>query len=225
MPIRINLLAEQQAADELRRRDPVKRALWVAGFIVGAFAIWSGRLQVKLMAAQREVSSLEADWKKLEPSFKNVTANLEAAAEAQRKWAALQSLAVNRFLWANPLDALQYVIAKVDDIQVLRLKTDQTYFITEGVKPSTNAEGVVIRGRPGTSRERVMLTLEAKDYSRPHPGDQIFKLQEAINSNAYFKTNLQKAELAAKSPEIAEPGTGRRYVTFTLDCLYSEKTR
>ncbi|HYT62059.1 MAG TPA: hypothetical protein VEL06_17905 [Haliangiales bacterium] len=224
MPIRINLLAEQQAADDLRRRDPVKRALWVAGFIVGALAIWSGRLQVKLMAAKREVSGFEADWKKLEPSFQKVTANLESAADAQRKWAALQSLAVNRFLWANPLDALQYVIVKVDDIQVLRLKTDQTYFITEGVKPSTN-EGVVSRGRPGTSRERVMLTLEAKDYSRPHPGDQIFKLQEAINSNPYFKTNLQKAELTAKSPEMADPATGRRYVTFTLDCLYSEKTR
>ncbi len=105
------------------------------------------------------------------------------------------------------------------------MKTDQTYFITEGVKPSTNADGVVIRGRPGTSREKAMLTIEAKDSSRPHPGDQIFKLQEAINSNPYFKTNLQKAELATRSPEMVDPATGRRYVTFTLECQYSEKTR
>src|SRR2546430_8516685 len=41
----------------------------------------------------------------------------------------------NRFLWAAPLNALQYVIAKVDDVQVLRLNTEQTYAITEGVKP------------------------------------------------------------------------------------------
>ena len=30
MPIRLNLLAEAQAAEDLRRRDPVKRALWLA---------------------------------------------------------------------------------------------------------------------------------------------------------------------------------------------------
>ena len=34
MPIRINLLAEAQAAEEMRRRDPVKRALWGASIVV-----------------------------------------------------------------------------------------------------------------------------------------------------------------------------------------------
>ena len=47
MPIRINLLAEQQAAEELRRRDPVKRAIWVAGFFVVVVVVWSGYLQFK----------------------------------------------------------------------------------------------------------------------------------------------------------------------------------
>ncbi len=38
MPIRLNLLAEAQAAEEMRRRDPVKRALWLAGLIIAADA-------------------------------------------------------------------------------------------------------------------------------------------------------------------------------------------
>ncbi|HZI33456.1 MAG TPA: hypothetical protein VFF11_14035, partial [Candidatus Binatia bacterium] len=100
MPIRLNLLAEQQAAEDLRRRDPVKRAMWVAGLIVGVVVIWSGHLQIKLMAAMHEVNKYESEWKKLEPEYKKVTANLDRAAEARRKWAALQSLASNRFLWA-----------------------------------------------------------------------------------------------------------------------------
>jgi hypothetical protein len=98
MPIRLNLLAEQQAAEDLRRRDPVKRAMWVAGLIVGVVAIWSGRLQIKLMAAMHVVNGYEAEWKKLEPEYKKVTANFDKAAEAERKWTALQSLASNRVL-------------------------------------------------------------------------------------------------------------------------------
>ena len=38
MPIRINLLAEEQYLAEMRRRDPVKRAAWVGGFL-GAVAV------------------------------------------------------------------------------------------------------------------------------------------------------------------------------------------
>ena len=36
MPIRLNLLAEAQAAEEARRRDPVKRAVWMAALIIVA---------------------------------------------------------------------------------------------------------------------------------------------------------------------------------------------
>ena len=107
MPIRLNLLAEQQAAEDLRRRDPVKRAIWVAGLIVGVMVIWSGRLQIKLMGAMSEVNRYESEWKKLESDYNKVTANFEKAADAETKWAALQALATNRFLWAGPLNALQ----------------------------------------------------------------------------------------------------------------------
>ena len=105
MPIRINLLAEQQAAEDLRRRDPVKRALWVAGLIVGVMVVWSGRLQIKLMAATREINRYESEWKKLEPNYKKVTANFDKAADAEMKWAALHALATNRF--AQQLAQLQ----------------------------------------------------------------------------------------------------------------------
>ena len=35
MPIRINYLAEEQAAEDLRRRDPVKRNVMGAGAVIG----------------------------------------------------------------------------------------------------------------------------------------------------------------------------------------------
>src|SRR5205814_2059394 len=133
MPIRINLLAEQQAAEELRRRDPVKRATWVGALLVGALAVWSGYLQVRLMAATSEANRYESEWRKLESAYKKVTADMEAAAESERKWSALQTLATNRFLWANPLNALQFAMVTVDDVQITALKTSQSYAITEAV--------------------------------------------------------------------------------------------
>ena len=226
MPIRINLLAEQQEAEEIRRRDPVKRALWIGGILVGALVVWGGRLQIQLMAATHEVSGIDSEWKRLEPSFKKVTANIEMVADAERKWAALQSLATNRFLWAAPLNSLQYVITKVDEVQVVRLKTEQSYVVTEGTKPATNlVDGTISRGRPAVSREKVVLAIDARDYSK-NSGDQIFKFQEALNNNPYFKTNLQKTELMTRSPEMTDPNNqARHFVTFTIGCQYPEKTR
>ncbi len=231
MPIRINLLAEQQEADELRRRDPVKRATWVGGFLVGVLAVWGGYLQVRLMAATREVNRYESEWKKLEPDYKKVSANMEAATELERKWAALQALATNRFLWANPLNALQFVMVTADEVQITALKTSQSYTITEPVKPSTNTVGKVSLGKPGTSREKVTFNLDGRDTSKEpkdpskRSTDGVFKLQEAINNYPYFTTNLVKSQLITRSPDQIDPNNPtRRFSTFTLGCEFPEIT-
>src|SRR5258705_7681896 len=118
------------------------------------------------MAATSEVNRYEAEWRKLEAAFKKVSGNVEAAAEAERKWVALQSLSTNRFLWANPLNALQFVMVTVDEVQITGIKTAQSYAVSEPVKPTTNTTGVVTRGRPGASRERVVFSLDGKDTSK-----------------------------------------------------------
>src|ERR1051326_4723663 len=233
MPIRINRLAEQRAADDLPRRDPVKRATWVGAFLVGVMALWGGYLQIRLMGATSEANGYESEWKKLESDFKKVSANMEKAAEAERKWGALQSLATNRFLWANPLNALQFVMTTVDDVQITALRTSQTYATTEPVKPSTNStSGTVTHGRPGTSKEKIVLTLDGKDTSKElkdptqRSTEGVFKLQESINNNPYFKTNQVTSQLITRSPFQIDPNNpSKRFSTFTLGCEFPEKTR
>jgi hypothetical protein len=222
MPIRINLLAERQAAEEMRRRDPVKRATIGAGFVLALLAAWGGYLQVRLMGAMRNVNRYETEWKALEKEYNQVTSNLNATATAEKRIAALQSLATNRFLWAPALNALQY--AWVDDVQTIRLRTEQTYTQTEGIKPSTNTAGVVSSGKPPTAREKVVLAIEAKDSSSK-PGDQILKFQEKINNEPYFKTNLEKSELTGRTPVQTDPATLRPFVQFTVECQFPEKRR
>jgi len=223
MPIRLNLLAEQHAAEELRRRDPVKRATWIVSIVVGVLVLWGGYLQVRLFAVLREVRQHDQAWKAIESEYKTVSTNLNLTAEAGQKRAALVSLATNRFLWGPMLNALQY--SMVDDIQVARLRAEQTYTITEGIKPSTNTAGIVSRGKPATSREKVMLTIEARDASL-RSGDQVFRFQEKLNGETYFKNNLQKVELTGKSQPQPDPANPNRpYVQFTLECKYPEKVR
>jgi hypothetical protein len=223
MPIRLNLLAEQQAAEELRRRDPVKRATWIAGTAVGVLVVWGGYLQIRLLAEMREVRHYEKAWKALEKDYKIVSANIDRTAEAVQKRAALVSLATNRFLWAPMLNALQYTW--VDDVQIVHLKTDQSFTLTEGIKPSTNSAGIMSRGKPPTSREKILLTIEAKDYS-VKSGNQIFKFQEKLNAESYFKTNLQKIELSNRSQPQTDPANlNRPFVQFTLECRYPENVR
>jgi len=208
----------------MRRRDPVKRATWASGFLVGVLVVWSGYLQFRLMAAMRDVQRYESEWSKIEADYLRVSTNLTKAAEAERKWGALQSLATNRFLWATPLNALQFVMLTVNDVQVTRLKTDQSYVITQAIAPSTNAAGGISHGKPGSSRERILLTLDAKDSSA-RPGDQISKFQQAITNNPYFKTNLQRVELTQFSPRQEGDANTRPFVTFTLECQYPDKVR
>ena len=59
MPIRINLLAEVQTAEELRRRDPVKRVVVGGLLLLAAMAVWSSTVQLKVMLANRELGQAQ----------------------------------------------------------------------------------------------------------------------------------------------------------------------
>src|SRR5580765_342387 len=98
MPIRINLLAEDQAAEQMRRRDPIKRVVWGAGLLITLVLAWSAWLQIRVGYASHEASEYEVRWTKLEKDFKRVTSNLQQTAEIERKLSALNRLATNRFL-------------------------------------------------------------------------------------------------------------------------------
>ena len=60
MPIRINLLAEQLEAEEARRRDPIKRALWMGGSFFVTLVLFSASLQYRLSSARNELATVQA---------------------------------------------------------------------------------------------------------------------------------------------------------------------
>jgi hypothetical protein len=225
MPISLNLLAEANAAEEQRRKDPVKRGMFICGFIVFLVVLWSSTLQFKIIAANSELSRLNARWKELEKSYQNALDTRKRSSDVDTRLAALQNLTTNRFLWGSAFNAVQLSLNGIEDVQVTRIKTEQNYQQTEEIKPRRDG-GRASPGRPATAVERVSITLDAVDRST-QPGGHVSRFKETIAGVPYFHQNLAKTNgvlLTSLSAPQATPN-GRPQVLFTLQCFFPEKAR
>jgi hypothetical protein len=224
MPIRLNLLAEAQAAEEMRRRDPVKRAMWLAALLIAMVLVWASSLQLKAIVANKDLGAVVAQMNLCTNEYKTVVEMQKKVAEMSQKLTALHELSTNRFLNGTLLNALQQTT--VEDVQLVHLKLDQTYLFTEGTKAKTNGSKV-IPGIPPTVTEKTVLTLDGNDSSAT-PGDQVTRIKEAIDNYPYFRESLDRAGGVSwknsSTPQLS-PETGKAIVTFTLECRYPEKTR
>ena len=228
MPIRLNLLAEAQSIEDMRRRDPVKRAIWAGALLSALMLVWSSSLQLKAMLASNEVGRTEGLMNTRKNEFQQVLDNQKKTEEIRQKLAALQQLTTNRFLQATLLNALQHATA--DDVQLVRVKTDQSYTYKEETKARTNASSV-IPFKPATVTEKIVLSLDGTDSSA-NPGDQVNSFKQILGTNAYFrealgKTNVANLKSMSQPQLLPTPGstTGKASVQFTLECRYPEKTR
>jgi uncharacterized protein YoxC len=227
MPIRLNLLAEAQMAEEARRRDPVKRAIWVAVLIIVLILVWSSSLQLKAILVRSDVSHLEGQVNSRTNEYQSSLDNQNKIADIQHKLQELRRLSANRLLQGTLLHALQQTT--VDNVQLIRLRVEQTYVSFEGTKAHTNDDKVLIPGKLPTNTEKILLTLEGADSSA-NPGDQLQlnKFKDALARNPYLKQVLLKTNgisLKNLSPPQPSPLTGKRSVIFSLECRYPEKTR
>lgn len=218
MPIRLNLLAEAKALEEMRRRDPVKRAAYVGAGLVGLMLFLSLFLYSKALVRRSELSRLETDLAAQNEAYQRVLANEKLLADTRLRLAALGRLATNRYLNGTVLDALQHTI--VPDVRLTRLKTEQTYVLTEATKARTNTTGKVEPGKPATATEKLTIILDAMDSS-PNPGDRVNQFKASLAASPCFSTLLGKGNepvLRNLSAPQTDPETGREHVLFTLEC-------
>jgi hypothetical protein len=224
MPIRINLLAEAQALEDLRRRDPVKRALWLGLLLVLLVLVWSSSLQLKAMIARGELNRVEGLLASRTNEYRAALANQQKLAEVSHKLEGLHQLASNRLLHGSIMNALQQTT--VDDVQLTRLRVEQALILNEEVKGKTNSDRKVTAAKPATVTERVVLTLEAKD-SGANPGDQVNKYKQAVTNCPYFQAIVGKTN-EVRLVNLSPPQMGadnKPFVLFTLEYRYPEKTR
>jgi hypothetical protein len=212
MPIRINLLAEAQAAEEVRRRDPAKRASWAALILIAGIVMWICLLQAQIIVVNSSLSGKTGQLNLMTNQYAEVVANENKLREVSGKLSALNHFAEARYLQATPLDALMR--ASVDGIQLIRLRTDQSVDAVVDPKP--------------VSTEKDKLILDVKDGSANPGNEQINKYKQVLAATAYFKdehistNNIQLRNLGVAQIDTE---TGKPYVQFTLECVYPDKVR
>jgi len=222
MPIRLNLLAEAHAEEELRRRDPVKRALWVGVFLAGGILLWAAYLQMQIMLAKNRISSQGAQLSELTQKFNAVTAKKKELIIIQEKFGSLERLQTNRFLWASALNALQQ--ATIRDIQVTALHCEVSYKIVE-LPPKPGAKVTKVTRPETESAVRVGLQIDAKDFGA-NPGDQVGRFKHALSTNAFFRSFLgtsNEITLRSLSAPTVDGGSGKGVVMFSFDCKFPDK--
>jgi hypothetical protein len=132
MPIKINLLAEQQAAEELRRKDPIKRAVFGGVALLVLMIGWIAMTQMQVWAARHELNSNLTRLKNVEESSKQAKNRQVASLDAESRLKALDRYAANRFFWGTFLDTLQHVA--VDNIRLTEVRAEQKYNISDSIK-------------------------------------------------------------------------------------------
>jgi hypothetical protein len=215
MPIRINLLAEAQAAEEMRRKDPVKRSIWVGAFLVFVVLLASVTLQFKVMQARSEVSTLQMKWKSIEKQVQDVNDHRNRKHELEQKLSALDQFTTNRMLWANALDAMQHIL--VPDVQLVHVRTEQILALNESGR--TNGPS----GKQPTVTEKILVTLEGRDFLN---GEQVPNFKQSIATNSYFQQYLQKTnKVQLTSLSAPQNESSRAFRAFGLQLFFQEKER
>lgn len=224
MPIRINLLADAIAAEEERRRDPVKRGSYVAGFLAACVALWAVTLQAKIIKVKSDLKAVDTKLKTIERTSLDTLEAQRASIAAEQQLAALHEMSTNRFLWGNVLQAFQQVMAGSEQIQMLKLRTEQTYSITEGTPARTNGTKVV-QGKPATATERIGMVIEGIDTSPG--GRRVNPFKESIGREKYFAATLATngVILTSRSAPQTSAAGDKTFVNFSLKATFPEKTR
>jgi hypothetical protein len=223
MPIRINLLAETQAAEDMRRKDPVKRGLWIAGFLVCLVLLWMLKLQCDIWFDQKDLARINSRWSEMKAKYGAVTNNVLRTADIDKKLAALDQLATNRFLWAPVLNALQKCV--VNDVEVVRLRGEQVYVKED---PHDLGTGAAKRTVPGAMVEKTSLYIDAKDSDAAR--ENYTRLKESLCNSEFFARSLGRRDgfvfEGTLSTPIADPSEpGRTFTTFSLASHFPEVRR
>jgi hypothetical protein len=223
MPIRINLLAEQLAEEDLRRRDPVKRAIMIGSLLVSVSLVWFSSIWMETLIENSKLNTITGEMQARTNDFTQVLANQKKITDSQKRIDSLQKLTMTRFLQGNLMESFQKI--SVPNVQLTRIRFDQSYVVTQASPPVTNNFGVV-PGKPGISTERCTLTVDAKDLSA-NAGEQLDHFKGALVGQDFLKTILDRTN-GVKLANLSSPqasSEGRSYVMFTLECRIPDKTR
>jgi hypothetical protein len=220
--IRINLLAEELEAAEMRRRDPVRRARWVGAAVLILIMMWAAFLGLKLRRGTAELRRLGEEQQALQRNSSQAITTARLSGEIRRTLSALKLQAARRFFFAPTLSALQFTT--VPNVQFHNLRIEQAVVTDPGVKVVVENGAEITTENPASATEKTSLVIQGKNYA---DSKAIEKLVETIASHPHFKQNLRRTdpvllrELQPRQVDPADPN--KAFQLFTIECIFSER--
>jgi hypothetical protein len=221
----INLLAEEQQAEQDRARDPFKVSLAVG---IGALALVTAvsvLLPVFAASYKIQAAKLRREWQDLEAQ----QTGGEGGSLRVIKELADDLLELNR---SRRLCAPQLALIKdlvPNSIQLTHLGFVTTIETEEsgGSPADESAEGKAKRAAHPKTVERAVLRLEGIAVSsRPQPELEATAFQQILETNVAFQAYIKKVELRSVSRGATPPdggGAGPYVAQFVIECQYKER--
>lgn len=221
MPIRINLLAEEQAAEEMRRRDPVKRTIYVGIALVVLMLAWIAVTQMNVRAARQELAGHDTRLRQLDEQSKLVRANQLQTAEIESQVQSLERYSSNRFFWGTVLDAVQHI--SVDNLRLVEIRGEQQYttgdvniFFTTNLTLAYKAPPSWWRFWAGNAAGPSILTLASNTFetftNRPPFTTNVLKYSVKVTPT---RTNASAGNVLAKT-EFSSVPWAKEQVSISL---------
>lgn len=216
MPIRINLLAESQHEAEVRRRDPVKRAMMAAGVIVVAVIAYYVSLVTKQAVKSAAVNSNKEKLAAIQAEATTAQEKLSGVTELEKRIHQLNNLATNRVLWGTFLNEMQTLV--MEDVPVRQITVSQLY----GVNRPPPVRNIP---QPATAVQAIVIRIRLRDYGSEDQQKYI-ELQTKLLSNEWLKERLREdtpieiEQFGQRTTSFDDPD--RAFVEMVFKCSFEE---
>ena len=213
--ITLNLLAEEQMAQEARARDPVKLFTAIGLGAVALAVAWGGILSAILMQKTVELHGLESEWKKTnvlgpeESEFQRLSSGADE----------IMTLNRGRVLMAPQLALVKDLIPTSVQLSHVNLAIS-----VETTEAGGGDEGAESKHPSRPKRvERLVLRLEGLALSS-RPELEVDGFLKSLRSNARFSALVEDIQLRSISRVYGDKAnqviTG---ANFVIECWYRER--
>lgn len=221
-PIIINLLAEEELAEQARARDPIKLAIAISTTVLALVVAIGGIFSGLAMRSRLTVKIAESQLHELE---KQQTSGIVGAYLALKQWTDdLLEINQTRRLNAPQLALLKDIIP--DYIQVLRLNLSTVSVARAPAAPPTEGMDDVkakIAARAAPATQTVILVIEGKIISL-RPEDDLANFRRILETDPMFGPQIQQVKLRSYGRISGATERGAMVTgQFVLECQFKEQ--
>ena len=205
--ITLNLLAEEQLAQEARARDPVKLFIAIGLGVLTLAVAAGGVVSAVLMQKRSDLVGLQSKWNKLNDG------GAEESNFQKLNNSAAEIVAINH---ARVLIAPQ--LALIKELIPSSVELTQLAFAMSLENPSGE-------GGHAKKSQRLVMRLDGKAFGG-QPELEVDRLLKLLRTDTRFSSLVEDIQLRsiARVSEADKPGVTRDAASFSVECWYKEMT-